>query len=389
MLADARVQRIERLHLPEALGRNVALAQRRHPEVDEGVAQRTGAKAAARKRGAHRAGISLFSKLDGHPSTTQRGGGGGSSAAPSRFQIGRIRVRLRAAEGTTGVGVLQPDVQPRPSAPTGRRTNRDPNLGDGGAPPAPQEPVRPSSGTIRTDASADPRGDPAGHDLPPGHHVPPFAGARGHRLGGDRGPDRCPDARPGRSQSPCPARAPAGAGRWEAHRPLRSRRARPPQDNARRGADALLGRDALRAIDLAGGQLDHRRAIRPRPGGRRLGPVAAQHDRHSGARPPDRAGEIARGALPGPRRREDDLVDQAPLRRSARSEGAGGRVLAAATNPSGKRQRFERLQRFDAPTDRTVTARPSSRSSARTGSNARSSPRAGRSRTSCSKRPDS
>jgi hypothetical protein len=45
-LADLRVERVERLHRVDALGWHVALAQRRHAEVDEGVAQRGCAEAA-------------------------------------------------------------------------------------------------------------------------------------------------------------------------------------------------------------------------------------------------------------------------------------------------------------------------------------------------------
>ena len=47
VVADVDVQRIERLHVVELLGGEVALAERRHPQVDEGVAQR---RAAARQR---------------------------------------------------------------------------------------------------------------------------------------------------------------------------------------------------------------------------------------------------------------------------------------------------------------------------------------------------
>ena len=49
-LADLRVQRIEGLHRVDALGRHVALAERRHAEVDEGVAQRGCAEAAGGQR---------------------------------------------------------------------------------------------------------------------------------------------------------------------------------------------------------------------------------------------------------------------------------------------------------------------------------------------------
>ena len=50
VLADLRVERIERLHRVGAVGRHVALAQRRHAEVDERVAQRRRAEAAAGRR---------------------------------------------------------------------------------------------------------------------------------------------------------------------------------------------------------------------------------------------------------------------------------------------------------------------------------------------------
>jgi hypothetical protein len=56
-------QRIEGLHRRQTLGRHVALAQRRHAEVDEGVAQRCGAEAACGQRclgiGVHDEGLCL------------------------------------------------------------------------------------------------------------------------------------------------------------------------------------------------------------------------------------------------------------------------------------------------------------------------------------------
>jgi hypothetical protein len=36
-LTDAHMERVEGLHAVETLGRDIALAQRRHAEVDEGV----------------------------------------------------------------------------------------------------------------------------------------------------------------------------------------------------------------------------------------------------------------------------------------------------------------------------------------------------------------
>ena len=47
VLADLRVQREKRLHVVELMGGDVRLAQRAQPQVDEGVAQRRAAKAAA------------------------------------------------------------------------------------------------------------------------------------------------------------------------------------------------------------------------------------------------------------------------------------------------------------------------------------------------------
>ena len=103
------------------------------------------------------------------------------------------------------------------------------------------------------------------------------------------------------------------------------------------------------------------------------------------ARPPDREVEIAGGALPGPGRRRDDRVDQAPLRPGAGPEGARGRELAAAAGPPLRPLERERVQRRRP----TATARRSNRWSAPSGSSARSSPRAASSPTSCSRRPGS
>jgi hypothetical protein len=54
--AHADVERIEALHRPELLGRDVALTQRGHAQVDERVAQRLGAETA---RGSGRGGSVL------------------------------------------------------------------------------------------------------------------------------------------------------------------------------------------------------------------------------------------------------------------------------------------------------------------------------------------
>ena len=66
-LADPHVQRIERLHRARPLGRHIALAQRRHAEVDERVAQGRRRRSGSREGRPPPAGIDLVSKLDGHP----------------------------------------------------------------------------------------------------------------------------------------------------------------------------------------------------------------------------------------------------------------------------------------------------------------------------------
>jgi len=46
LIADVSVQRKERLHLVKLVGRQKALAQRRHAEIGKGMLQRLGADAA-------------------------------------------------------------------------------------------------------------------------------------------------------------------------------------------------------------------------------------------------------------------------------------------------------------------------------------------------------
>ena len=65
-LADAGVERIERLHRAEAVGGHVGLAQGRHAEVDERVAQVGAAESALRPGGRHRGASGAVSNLDGH-----------------------------------------------------------------------------------------------------------------------------------------------------------------------------------------------------------------------------------------------------------------------------------------------------------------------------------
>ena len=110
LLADPNVERVEGLHRPKPLRGNVALAERRHAEVDEGVAQGRRAEAAAGHRRRGRSGIDLISKFDVHErlSGHQRGTSHDSRArqveAPEhRFQLRRIWDSARPVVRTTAV----------------------------------------------------------------------------------------------------------------------------------------------------------------------------------------------------------------------------------------------------------------------------------------------
>ena len=95
LLADPHVQRIEGLHRPQLLQGDVALAQRRHAEVDERVAQGRRAETTAGQARGRRRRIDLISEFDWHRplSVHQRRTGRDSPAASDarsqRFQLRR------------------------------------------------------------------------------------------------------------------------------------------------------------------------------------------------------------------------------------------------------------------------------------------------------------
>ena len=305
--------------------------------------------------------------------------------------MGRIRVRLRAAEGTPGVGVLRPgmanqDLQLR----AGRRTNREPNLGDGGAPPRPQEPVRREPERSEPTPQPIPRGDKAGRALPPGHQAAPAVRWRS-RISASAAialpsVSRC-SARTLSIPLPC-SRSRLGAGRWEAHPGSCADRneRRPPQDERSTRCRRSSGSRTLYAvlIWLAGnliidGPFGSDQAvwvsallllsmIATRALGRRIARARSPERRCLVLGDAKTTSWIKRRFDEAPGSEKARVVGRWPPRRIHR----------------GERQRFERL-----PTVERSRRDPRSQSSALSGSNARSSPRAGRSRTSCSKRPDS